>query len=59
MTDLDLKPAPWWCRLFHNNVSRPVSGAFECYDCLKKYRCDWDPQKPESPKPETTEVFEA
>ncbi len=36
------KIGEWWCRLFHNELMRPVGGVYRCRACLREFPVPWE-----------------
>jgi hypothetical protein len=33
--------AYFYCRRFHNGISRPVNGKYRCWRCLREFEIEW------------------
>lgn len=40
----------WWCRIAHQEISRPHRGEYQCLVCLRRYPVLFEPRsKPAAP----------
>lgn len=31
----------WWCRTFHEHISRPANNHYVCWECGRRHRIMW------------------